>query len=50
MNETKKVTNDVINNKEPMCNVNMTFNLIVGVLAIAAALLIGYVVYVYWWM
>lgn len=31
------------------CNVNSTFNLAVGIAAIAAALLIGYVGYAYWW-
>jgi hypothetical protein len=31
------------------CNVNSTFNFIVGGIAIAAALLIGYLSYVYWW-
>jgi hypothetical protein len=31
------------------CNVSSTFNLLVGVTAIVAALLIGYVAYAYWW-
>ena len=31
------------------CNVNSTFNFTVGGIAIAAALLIGYLAYVYWW-
>ena len=31
------------------CNVNSAFNFTVGGVAIAAALLIGYIAYVYWW-
>ena len=34
---------------EPGCNVNSTFNFTVGALAIAAALVIGYLAYRYWW-
>ena len=31
------------------CNVNSAFNFTAGGFAIAAALLIGYMTYVYWW-
>jgi hypothetical protein len=31
------------------CDVNSTFNFTGGGIAIAAATLIGYLVYVYWW-
>ncbi len=34
---------------QPGCNVNSTFNFTVGGFAIAAALLIGYLAYMYWW-
>lgn len=41
--------NDTDNRPQPNCNVNSTFNFTVGGFAIAAALLIGYLAYVYWW-
>ena len=47
MTQIKPETTDV-GQLQPGCNVNSTFNFTVGVAAIAAALLIGYVVYVYW--
>jgi len=34
---------------QPGCNVNSTFNFTVGGIAIAAAILIGYWVYMHWW-
>jgi len=33
----------------PSCNVSSTFNFTVGGIATAAALLIGYLAYLYWW-
>lgn len=42
-------TKDDVSQPQRGCNVNMTFNLAVGVTAIIAALLIGYVGYAYWW-
>ena len=35
--------------QQTSCNVSSTFNFTVGGLAIVAALLIGYLAYVYWW-
>jgi len=35
--------------KRPGCDVNSRFNFTVGGFAIAAALLIGYLTFVYWW-
>jgi hypothetical protein len=43
MNE--KINDD--RNQRPGCNVNSTFNFIVGVLAIAAVFVIGYLLYIY---
>ncbi len=40
---------DIGDTQQPNCNVNSTFNFTVGGLAIAAALVIGYLAYVYWW-
>ncbi|MDQ3746333.1 MAG: hypothetical protein M3444_18325 [Acidobacteriota bacterium] len=40
---------DVGNQPRPGCNVNSTFNFTVGGLAIAAAVVIGYLVYLFWW-
>ncbi len=34
---------------QPNCNVNSVFNFTVGGIAIAVALLIGYLAYVHWW-
>ena len=45
----KTEKNDIGDKLEPGCNVNSRFNFTVGGLAIAAALLIGYLVYVYLW-
>lgn len=45
----KTKTNDDASRLQPGCNVNSTFNFTAGGLAIAAALLIGYLAYVYWW-
>ncbi len=42
-------TNDDAGQQQRGCNVSSTFNLAVGVAAIGAALLIGYLGYVYWW-
>ena len=42
-------TNGVGSTLQPGCNVNSMFNFTVGGLAIAAALVIGYLTYVYWW-
>ena len=49
MNQTKTETKDVGGRLQPGCNVNSKLNFAVGLLAIAAAVLIGYLVYVYWW-
>ena len=45
----KTKTNDDVGRLKPNCNVNSTFNFSVGGVAIVAALLIGYLAYVYWW-
>ncbi len=45
----KTETNDVGGKLQPNCNVNSTFNFTVGGLAIAAALVIGYLAYVFSW-
>ena len=45
----KSETNSADDRPQPGCNVNSTFNFTVGGFAIAAALLIGYLAYVYWW-
>lgn len=44
----KSKTNGTGDRQQPSCNVNSTFNFTVGGFAIAAALLIGYLAYVYW--
>ncbi len=43
----KTDTNDAGDRPQRGCNVNSTFNFTVGGLAIAAALLIGYLAYAY---
>jgi hypothetical protein len=48
MNQMKSETN-AGDRPQPGCNVNSTFNFTVGGIAIAAALLIGYLAYMYWW-
>ncbi|MDQ3582457.1 MAG: hypothetical protein M3495_13010 [Pseudomonadota bacterium] len=48
MNQMKAETKVNDGQLQSNCNVNMTFNFAVGGLAIAAALLIGYLVYAYW--
>lgn len=48
MNQTKPETKDVKGQLPTNCNVNMAFNFTVGAVATAAALLIGYFLYVYW--
>ncbi len=40
---------DVGQRQQARCNVNSTFNFTVGGIAIVAALLVGYLVYAYWW-
>jgi hypothetical protein len=45
----KAQTSDNDNQSRPSCNVNSTFNFMVGGLAIAAAALVGYLAYMYWW-
>jgi len=40
---------NILDRQQSSCNVNSTFNFTVGGFAIAAALLIGYMAYVYWW-
>lgn len=45
----KSDMNDNPNRLETGCNVNSTFNFTVGGIAIAVAVLIGYLAYVYWW-
>ena len=45
----KSETSDPGNRTQPGCNVNSKFNFTVGGFAVAAALLICYVAYVYWW-
>ena len=45
----KTKMNDVGGRLKPNCNVNSTLNFTVGGAAIAAALLIVYLAYVYWW-
>ena len=45
----KSDTNDTGDRPQLGCNVNSAFNFAVGGFAIAAALLIGYLAYVYWW-
>ncbi len=45
----KSETNDAGGQPQSGCNVNSTFNFTVGGLAIAAALLISYCAYLYWW-
>lgn len=47
MNQENKVTEDAGKQGQPTCNVNMTFNTIVGVISVAVALVIGYVAYMY---
>jgi hypothetical protein len=49
MNQMKSEMNDTGNRSRPGCDVNSTFNFTVGGFAIAAAALIGYLIYVYWW-
>lgn len=44
----KSEMNDAGDRPQSGCNVNSTFNFTVGGFAIAAALLIGYLAYVYW--
>jgi hypothetical protein len=45
----KAQTGDDGNQLQSGCNVSSTFNFTVGGLAIAAASLIGYLAYLYWW-
>ncbi len=45
----KSEMNDTGDRPRPGCDVNSTFNFTVGGFAIAAALLIGYLAFVYWW-
>lgn len=45
----KSEMNDTGDRPQLGCNANSTFNFTVGGFAIAAALLIGYLAYVYWW-
>jgi hypothetical protein len=40
---------DVRGEGRPGCNVNSTFNFTVGGLAIAVAVLLGYIAYARWW-
>jgi hypothetical protein len=49
MNQVKSEMNDTGDQPELGCNVNSTFNFTVGAFAIAAALLISYLAYMYWW-
>ena len=42
-------TKDMRDRQQSSCNVNSTFNFTFGGIAIATALLIGFLVYVYWW-
>lgn len=49
MSEMKLETKVVDGQPQSNCHVNMTFNFLVGGLAIAAALFIGYSIYAYWW-
>jgi hypothetical protein len=48
MNQMKSEINNTGDRTQTGCNVNSTLNFTVGGFAIAAALLIGYLVYVYW--
>jgi len=47
MNEKKKATENSDIQGQPTCNVNMTFNAIVGAISIAVALFTGYIAYMY---
>lgn len=47
MNHENKVAGDAEKQSQPTCNVNMTFNVMVGVVSIIVALIIGYAAYVY---
>jgi hypothetical protein len=49
MNQMKSETNDAGDRLQPGCNVSSTFNFTMGGIAIAVALLIGYLAYVRWW-
>ncbi len=45
MNQEKKVPENSDIQGQATCNVNMTFNAVVGVISIAVALFIGYIAY-----
>jgi hypothetical protein len=49
MSETQIPSTGARGPVEPTCTVNSTFNFTVGALAIVAAVLIAYWVYVSWW-
>nr|WP_281723029.1 hypothetical protein [Nitrosomonas nitrosa] len=49
MNQVKTESSNEHDKATGNCNVSMTYNFTVGGIAVAAALIIGYLAYNYWW-